>query len=93
MLSIEEIRSYVVPVIEKYPVEYPMGLGATAEGGRCGMKKNAVWELCGNFQAETLRRKLAVVKSRYGKHYADFEWGVAILDMVRPMESGSDFYE
>ena len=27
----------------------------------------------GNFLAEILRRKLAVVKSRYGKHAADYE--------------------
>jgi len=27
----------------------------------------------GNFLAEILRRKLAIVKSRYGKHAADFE--------------------
>ncbi|NLB81213.1 MAG: hypothetical protein GX800_06320 [Clostridiaceae bacterium] len=32
----------------------------------------------GNFLAEILRRKLAVVKSRYGKNAADFEWYAVI---------------
>lgn len=60
----------------------------------------------GNFLAEVLRRKLAVVKSRYGKNPSDYErysvlavtsiYGVDILadnaqeSMIKPMELGGD---
>ena len=33
-----------------------------------------------------------VVKSRYGKRYADYERCVSIEDMVCPMELGGDIY-